>query len=255
MTDWLSAWLLPPLNSLVLLLAGLLALRLRRRWAVALLLASAALCYATAAPFLARAATRCLEVPPPHPLLTAGAGAIVVLGGGSYVAAPEYGTDTPGPAGLERARYAARLSRTAGLPILVSGGPTSGARLSEAEQLRDLLQEDLRTPVRWVEPAAMNTWESARLSEPLLRAEGIRTVILVTHAWHMRRALLAFRAAGLRPIPAPVGYATREQRDSTLGVLPSARGMLMSYIAWREALGLAWYGLRAWLDASTREAG
>ena len=37
----------------------------------------------------------------------------------------------------------------------------------------------------------------ARLSAEILRQHGIRSVYVVTQAWHMRRAMLAFHHAGL----------------------------------------------------------
>jgi uncharacterized SAM-binding protein YcdF (DUF218 family) len=40
--------------------------------------------------------------------------AIVILGGGSYYAAPEYGGDTVGSASLVRTRYGAKLARETG---------------------------------------------------------------------------------------------------------------------------------------------
>jgi uncharacterized SAM-binding protein YcdF (DUF218 family) len=254
MSALVANWLLPPLNVFLILVAGVVASRWRRRLGTALLVAGLALLYVSSAPFLAEATMRALEPATPSPLQTAGAGAIVLLGGGSYVEAPEYGSDTPGPLSLERARYAARLHRTSGLPILVSGGPASQARLSEAEQLRDFLEQDLNTPVRWLEPAAMSTWENARYTERVLRAERIRTVVLVTHAWHMRRALVSFRAAGLEAIPAPVGFLTHQPKGMP-DVLPSARAMMLTHIAWREALGLAWYKLRYRFNPSNKRNG
>jgi uncharacterized SAM-binding protein YcdF (DUF218 family) len=77
----------------------------------------------------------------------------------------------------------------------------------------------------------------------MLRAQGIDRVYLVTHAWHMRRALLAFRRAGLLTTPSPV------QRDAVpdlrvASFLPSARGWQESYYAMHELIGLAWYAVR-----------
>ena len=61
------------------------------------------------------------------------AGAIVVLGGGRYDEAPEYGDDTISLAGLRRVRYAAVLQRRTGLPVLVSGGSVYAEPLPESE--------------------------------------------------------------------------------------------------------------------------
>ena len=245
MTGVFTSWLLPPLNALLLLIAGFLVQRWRPRVALWLLIAGTALLWICSTPFLAERTLRALEVAPPAaPLTGTGAGAIVILGGGAYVSAPEYGVDTVGRMTLERLRYGARLHRQTSLPVLVTGGATAGARSSEAEQMRDVLEQDFATPVQWVEPLAMDTLASAVTSEKLLREQGVTRILLVTHAVHMRRARMAFEHAGLQVVPAPMGFTTHAQGTLFELGLPSARGIWMTRTAWHEALGWAWYRLR-----------
>ena len=241
----LSGWMLPPLNGLLLLIAGLVVRRWRPRLGLGLLIAGIALLWVCGAPLFAERSLRILEVgPPSSPLTGTGAGAIVVLAGGTYISAPEYGGDTVGPWTLERLRYAARLYRQTSLPVLVTGGPTLGAHSSEAEQMRDAFEQDFGTPVRWLESSGMDTLENASASEKLLREEGITKILLVTHAWHMRRARLAFEHAGLQVVPAPMGFTTRTRDNPLALAVPSAHGMLMTRTAWHELLGLTWYRIR-----------
>jgi uncharacterized SAM-binding protein YcdF (DUF218 family) len=117
-------------------------------------------------------------------------------------------------------------------------------RSSEAEQMRDALEQDLATPVRWLEPTGLNTLENAVASEKLLREEGVTKILLVTHAAHMRRARMAFEHAGLQVVPAPMGFTTHAGDNPVARALPSARGMQMMRAAWHEMIGLAWYRLR-----------
>jgi uncharacterized SAM-binding protein YcdF (DUF218 family) len=209
------------------------------------LIGGIALLWACGAPLLAERSLRLLEVDPPSsPLTGTGAGAIVVLSGGTYISAPEYGGDTVGPWTLERLRYAARLYRQTSLPVLVTGGPTLGAHSSEAEQMRDALEQDFNTPVRWLESTGMDTFENATASEKLLREEGITKILLVTHAWHMRRARLAFEHAGLQVVPAPMGFTTRTEDNLLTSVVPNARAMLTTRTALHEMIGLLWYRIR-----------
>ncbi len=51
-----------------------------------------------------------------------------------------------------------------------------------------------------LEPRARNTWENAAHSTRLLRVgqQAFDPVLLVTDPWHLPRAMLAFRAHGLR---------------------------------------------------------
>jgi uncharacterized SAM-binding protein YcdF (DUF218 family) len=245
MTAFLSNLLFPPMNVFLLLVAGVLVRRWRPRLGLGLLIAGIALLWVCSTPFVAERSLRALEVAPPlSPLTGTGAGAIVILGGGSYIGAPEYGIDTVSRTTLERLRYGARLHRQTSLPVLVTGGATSGARSSEAEQMRDVLEQDFATPVRWAEPLGMNTLENGVNTEKLLREEGVTRILLVTHAAHMRRARLAFELAGLQVVPAPMGFTTRAQGNLLELGLPSAQGIWMTRSAWHEAIGWAWYRLR-----------
>jgi uncharacterized SAM-binding protein YcdF (DUF218 family) len=81
------------------------------------------------------------------------------------------------------------------------------------------------------------------MSASLLQPAGIQRIYLVTHAWHMRRARLAFEHAGFKVIPAPTGYATRYQL-SVLDFLPDARALDNSGLFFREVAGIGWYYLR-----------
>jgi hypothetical protein len=54
--------------------------------------------------------------------------AIVVLGGGRRLLAPEYGVATLTPRSIERLRYGVWLARETGLPLAFSGGVGHGAK-------------------------------------------------------------------------------------------------------------------------------
>src|SRR6185295_3762613 len=132
-----------------------------------------------------------------------GVGAIVVLSAEMQGVAPEYGVDIPGPLGLERIRYGAWLHKRTQLPILVSGGRVVPWTTPLARQMRQILVDEFGVPVRWVEDRSIDTHENAARSAELLKRDGISSVLLVTHAWHMRRAMAVFQAAGLAPVAAP----------------------------------------------------
>lgn len=164
--------------------------------------------------------------------------AIVVLGGGRNARAPEYGGDTVSSYTLERLRYASVLHKHTGLPVLVSGGAPLGEEVSEAALMRDALVHSFHTPVKWMEPRSRNTIENARYSAELLQTAGIKRVFLVTHAWHMRRALHAFDKQGLRATPAPTGFFRLSKNDATLlGYLPSAHALRSTSLAVHEYVG------------------
>lgn len=161
--------------------------------------------------------------------------AIVILGGGIYRQAPEYGGDTIGYVSLERLRYAIHLNKRSGLPILATGGAPEGG-LPEAETMRKSAQDDFSSQIRWIEGNSLNTADSARLSVPVLKRNGVDRIALVSHAWHLPRAVAHFEAAGISVIPAPTAFAHSPNDASTL--LPSASALSASSQALHEWLGI-----------------
>jgi uncharacterized SAM-binding protein YcdF (DUF218 family) len=170
-------------------------------------------------------------------------GAIVILGGGRYTDAAEYGEgDSVNRHTLERLRYGAYLHRLTGLPILVSGGAPFGEKVAEATLMQTALTRDFQVEAKWVEDKSANTYENAKFSKALLVQAGIRRVYLVTHATHMPRAVWVFENLGVDTIPAPMGFTTLNKTErETLGYFPSAHGLQLSSSALRERLGLMWY--------------
>lgn len=244
LTNLISAFLLPPLNLLMLGLAGLLLWHKRPRVARALIGTALALLWLLSTPFVAEVLLQSLEGSPRSPLADSRAEAIVVLGGSTYFHAPEYGGDTVNAISLQRLRYAAKLQRETNLPILVTGGKPLGNALSEAEQMQRVLENEFRIPVQWVESESDTTAENARYSFKQLQLAGVTRIYLVTHAWHMPRAARAFEAAGFSVIPAPTAYTTRYRTD-LLAFLPRATALRDSAIFMHEAIGLLWYRIKS----------
>jgi uncharacterized SAM-binding protein YcdF (DUF218 family) len=106
-----------------------------------------------------------------------------------------------------------------------------------------VLAEEFAAPARWIEDRSATTWENAAFSAVLLRADGIGAVQVVTHGWHMRRSLLAFRRAGLPAAAAP-SHLSGPARLDFASFVPSAQAWSDSRYAMHEWIGLAWYALR-----------
>lgn len=247
-TRSIEAWLLPPGGLLLVFILGFYLLRKHKRTGITLLGAALLSLYALSTPFVAH---RLLAWAESYPALTPevsnaeGAQAIVLLGGGRYSGAPEYGMDTVGMETLERVRYAARLHHQTGLPIIVSGGAPLGEATTDAVLMRDALKEFDVTEV-WLEDQSRNTAENARFSKDLLAQRGMNKAYLVTHATHMARSVWAFERAGVAVIPAPTHFLSL--RDPAIPRfmqwLPDAGALQHSRIALREQLGRLWYRVR-----------
>lgn len=234
-----GALAVPPVSlMLAVLLGGFAALRGTRigGWVAVL---AGALLLALSTPLVSGllllsldAPARPTGVPPPA--------AILVLGAETRTG-PD-GADV-GPLTLERLRRAADLQRETGLPLLVTAGVTAPGAPPLAELMRQTLEQSFRVPVRWVEPAAHNTAENAARSAAILAPEGIASVLLVTHAWHMRRALAEVDRTSLIAWPAAV-HAERIPDGRLADWMPRPDHLAMSWFALREWTGLLaqWMG-------------
>lgn len=176
-------------------------------------------------------------------MLAQRADAIVVLGAGRERSDPAWGSDQPTGTGLERERYAARLAKASGLPVLTSGGLHFGSPPSEAEIMAQSLLEDFAVTVRWQETRSRTTWENARFSAQLLQPLGIKRVVVVTHAWHMSRSRWSFEQAGFEVVAAPVGFLGVERTRPLNGWMPELKAIWQSGQLLNEVVGQVAYKL------------
>lgn len=118
--------------------------------------------------------------------------------------------------GEERVRTAASLLRQGhGRVLIVSGGPGSGSRsadhLARWARRYGVAEENLL-----LDPTATTTTENAEGSAALMRAHGLRSAILVTSPYHMRRAAVIFRdrfrplGMSVRAFPVPDSFFRME---------------------------------------------
>ena len=171
------------------------------------------------------------------------ADAIVVLGAGRERGDPAWNADQPTGIALERERYAARLAKASGLPILTTGGLHYGTPPSEARLMADSLREDFGVPVRWQEERSRTTWENGQFSAEVLLPEGIKRVVVVTQAWHMPRAVWSFQQAGFAVVPAPMGFLGVDNARPFGGWLPEFKALWQSGQLMNEAVGQVGYWL------------
>ena len=169
--------------------------------------------------------------------------AIVVLAAGRRTA-PEFAEidkETLDSLSLERVRYAAYLARKTSLPVLVSGGlpPVPLAIL-----MAETLSNDYGVQAKWLETRSTSTAENAIFSSEILRRVGVGRIILVTHAWHMKRAVAAFSANGMAVRPAPTAFYFAGRAGFWSAITPSFATLHMASYGIHEAVGGLWYKLR-----------
>ncbi|WP_160108310.1 YdcF family protein [Pseudomonas izuensis] len=241
--------LLPPGILLLLLLLAWYLRRSRPRLASVCFALGLGGFWLMSLPIVVQWSAALLEREPPLALeewVTLGqhADAIVVLGSGRERGDLAWGEDQPTGLGLERQRYAARLAKASGLPILTSGGLHYGTPPTEAKLMADSLRDDFGVSVRWQEGRSRTTWENAQLSAEVLLPEGIKRVVLVTQAWHMPRAVWSFRKAGFEVVPAPMGFLGTDDNGKPLGGwMPEINAIWRSGQLINEAVGQVGYSL------------
>lgn len=229
--------LLPPASLAVLSLVLLFCGR-RARVAAGLVLA---VLIGLGLPIVSTALLNSLA-PPATPDPGPAPAAIVILSADG-IRIEDQGALEPGPITLDRLRAGAALARRTNLPILVSGGQLPDFGTTLAAMMAQSLRDDFRLEPRWQESRSRDTWENAEFSAAILRDAGIQRVYLVTHDWHMRRSLLAFRHFGLEPLPASV-RPPYTPPISWRRFVPSPVAWFNSYIALHEWVGLAYYAAR-----------
>ncbi|MDY4302414.1 YdcF family protein [Pseudomonas sp. FP215] len=199
-------------------------------------------------PVMVQWGARALETEPPlaredWATLAQRADAIVVLGSGRERGDIAWGSDQPTGIGLERERFAARLAKASGLPVLTSGGLHYGTPPSEAELMAVSMQDDFGVSVRWKEERSRTTWENAQMSAEILLPQGIKRVVVVTQAWHMPRSVWSFEKAGFTVVPGPVGFLGVDHGRPLGGWMPEVKAVWQSGQLINEAVGQVGYRL------------
>lgn len=245
----IGSLLLPPVPLLLLVLVGARLMFRRRLLAWLLILLAVMGLWLTATPAGATA-LRLWLLPPVRgmsqgeitDLKRAPKTAIVVLGGGRRVLAPEYGVATLKPDTTERLRYGLWLARETGLPVAFSGGVGRGGEpgQSEAEIAARMAERDFGRPLRWTETVSRDTRENAVETLRILQPQGITQIVLVTTGMSMPRAVRNFEHAAngpLKIVPAPMALPSSNRIDAR-DFLPSTRGFADVREALHEWLGL-----------------
>lgn len=239
----LEAAATPPGLCILLLVACVVLVRKKPRLAWVLFASGLASLWLASTPVVAGALLRTLQSVPP--LLTEGplpeAEAIVVLSAEADRQAPEYGGASVGALTLVRLRYAAALHKRTRLPLLTSGGRPGTDLEPLGTMMASVLESEFGAAVRWREDRSKDTFENAAFSAEMLKRDGIRRVFLVTHAWHLPRAIRAFSVHGIEAVGAGTAYRGPAFVDAS-SFLPSTAALRDTTFALHE-----WYGRFAYL--------
>ncbi len=168
---------------------------------------------------------------------------IVVLGGGA-VSDPSLPANSQlNRISLSRVVEGVRLYHSLpGRKLLLSGGAVFNTEpeakiMGQVARLLGVNAADIL-----LEPDSRDTGEQA---EFIARMLGRKTVILVTSAVHLPRAMRLFENRGLRPIPAPTAYESLQPAQFCPAMFfPNPASLTRAESAIHEYLGLTWIWLR-----------
>lgn len=134
--------------------------------------------------------------------------------------------------------------------VLITGGSgalngplTKPVAQTEAEELRVLLRL-AGVPARdiLVETRSRNTRENALFTKELLaRHPEIKSTVLITSAFHQRRAIGCFAKVGLHPQPFPASFYSTDRRFSPDMLLPADQPLALWGILLHEMAGYVVY--------------
>jgi uncharacterized SAM-binding protein YcdF (DUF218 family) len=172
---------------------------------------------------------------------------IIVLGGAFDTIVSATRDDIPLTDAAERMTASAALARqypqarlifTGGTGTLVYDGPTEG-------ELARRFYASLGIPADriTIEEESRDTAENAVLTKPLANPKPGERWLLVTSAYHMPRAIGAFRRVGFAVEAYPVDYRTRGIEDLARPFPSLGEGLRRGDTAMREWIGLLMYRL------------
>lgn len=163
---------------------------------------------------------------------TLDANAIVILGGGAY-SLNYLSEDTQ-----NRTLTGYLVYKKTHLPIIVSGGAVFGD-VSDAKAMANMLKElGVKQNDIIEENKSKDTRQNALFVAQICKTKGYKTIILVTSAYHMKRALSFFKQTGLKIIPYPADFKQTKGHYNAYSFLPALGNFAASTKELREYIAL-----------------
>lgn len=238
--------LLPLVISPLIIIMGLLTIGIIKKHTL-ILIAAVLLIYVSSIPIVSSALFRVLESGEERlePQDTPQADAIVVLSGMLVWVQSKRGLvqEWSDP---DRFFAGVELASADNAPKLIfTGGrlPWESSLETEGHQLKKYAQR-LNIPANRiiVTPEVQNTEQEAAAVKDILK--GSKNIILVTSAFHMKRANALFKNAGLSVFSYPVDFRVATSTLTLMDFLPNAGALSQTDTAIREFAGIMFYKLK-----------
>ncbi len=179
------------------------------------------------------------------------ADAMVLLGGGHVPSKYDYSGFNFNDAG-DRIVTAIMLAKKTKVPVLILGGAPyrqNGERRNMAHLLVDWVKEQLPDTEILVLGITADTHDEAEEVGALAKERGWRDIVIVTSAYHMKRAEGCFNQVGVPVIPAPCDFQTRGDDPTGWNPFPKERGYDYASRYIHEKVGWLVYRMRGWVSS------
>jgi len=125
--------------------------------------------------------------------------------------------------------------------VLLSGGRRDANATSEAVIMNQVMVNVFNNNPQYLEINGVNTHQQAIEVRKILASKTDTKIYLVTHAWHMKRAVAEFSRQGFDIQPTPMGFAATSKIDNLF--LPSATALASTSRALHEYYALIYLDL------------
>jgi uncharacterized SAM-binding protein YcdF (DUF218 family) len=241
----IQSLILPPSSLLILVIAGSLILRRNRALGRLLIASGIVLLYLLSISPVAESLIAPLEKDflPIEQKENVAAQAIVVLSGGVRDVSWNGAGPEPSETSLERMVKGVTIHRTLRLPLVIVGGSGDPEKIISEADAMARVAADLGVPRKdmIIESTARNTVESARELKRVFKGNRI---LLVTSAYHLRRATAIFKKQGFEAVPVPAGFLAERRAISIRSFIPQAGNLYNSSLALSEYISYAWYAAK-----------
>lgn len=169
---------------------------------------------------------------------------IVILGGGVTSKNNFNNTPTITRRVNERIRYGVFIHKKYNIPILVSGGDVFNIGYKEADIMKNIIEKEYNTKVKFIENGSKTTDENAKFVSNIIKENNIKSIFLISNSWHLKRATFLFKKYNSNiKIHACSGYyySNKSFYVNYKDFLPSMKSFYFHEVNLREWIALFWY--------------
>lgn len=171
--------------------------------------------------------------------------AYILLGGGIITTTVE--GNIPGVLATTRILKTAEYYRKYPKKIYISGGtPLQNQESESSVYARELKELGVKEEDIIIEESSKNTNENALLIKEKLEQDGVKNVILITSATHMKRSMFIFQKKldGVNIYPAPCNFLASQEKENNFYYIPKYYNFLKFQLWLWETVGNTYYKIR-----------